>query len=124
MTDFKEFFDAIQQSVTNDEFVKLTLSKPLRKSDGLLNVYIRLLVVEGKGVFNFKYRNATEDVFKEFSLKDAIVELETLLMKSFRTGTLFTLQEDLLVMVSKKKLVSYQKNAPTFKNKLPNVDEE
>ena len=100
------------------------MSKPLRKSDGLLNVYIRLLVVEGKGVFNFKYRNATEDVFKEFSLKDAIVELETLLMKSFRTGTLFTLQEDLLVMVSKKKLVSYQKNAPTFKNKLPNVDKE
>ena len=124
MSDFKEFFEAIQQSVTNDEFVKLTLSKPLRKSDGLLNVYIRLLVVERKGVFNFKYRNATEDVFKEFSLKDAIVELETLLMKSFRTGTLFTLQEDLLVMVSKKKLVSYKKNAPTFKNKLPNVDKE
>ena len=31
-----------------DEFVKLTLSKPIRKSEGLLNVYLRLVVIDGK----------------------------------------------------------------------------
>ena len=42
-------------------------------------------------------------------------------MESFRAGTLFTLNEDLLVMISKKKLISYRENSPSFKNKLPDV---
>jgi len=31
------------------------------------------------------------------------------------------LNEDLLVLVSKKKLISYRDNAPSFKNKLPEL---
>lgn len=42
-------------------------------------------------------------------------------MESFRVGTLFTLNEDLLVTVSKKKVISYRDNAPSFKNKLPEI---
>lgn len=121
MSDFKHFFETLQQSLVNDEFVKLTVSKPIRKSEGLLNVYMRLFVVDGKEIFQFKYRYATEEQYKQFSLNEAIVELETLLLQSFRTGTLFTLSEDLLVMVSKKKLVSYRDNAPSFGNKLPEI---
>ena len=60
MSDFKEFFEALEQSVTDDEFVKLTLSKPIRKSEGFLNVYLRLFLVDGKETFEFKYRYAEE----------------------------------------------------------------
>ena len=119
MSDFTEFFEAIQQSVLQDEFVKLTLSKPLRKNEGFLNVYLRLLQVDGKEVFEFKYRYARETTYKQFSLKETLVELEKLLLETFRTGTLFTLSYDLLVMVSKKKSVSCRDTAPSFKNKLP-----
>lgn len=124
MSDFKEFFDALQQSVVNDEFVKLTLSKPIRKSEGLLNVYVRLMAIEGATTFEFKYRYDTDNKYKQFSLKEATVELERLLTESFRTGTLFTLGYDLLVMVSKKKNVSYRDTAPSFKNKLPEISRE
>jgi len=119
MSDFKEFFEAIGQSVADDEFVKLTLSKPIRKSEGLLNVYVRLALVDGVVMFKFKYRYAEENEFKQFSLTEAQLELEKLLMESFRGGTLFTLSYDLLVMVSKKKLVSCRDTAPSFANKLP-----
>ena len=51
MSEFKEFFEALQQSLVSDEFVKLTLSKPIRKSEGLLNVYLRLILVDGKETF-------------------------------------------------------------------------
>ncbi|MFT4575421.1 MAG: hypothetical protein ACI9SI_000329 [Polaribacter sp.] len=119
MSDFKEFFEALQQSLTSDEFVKLTLSKPIRKSEGLLNVYLRLILVDGKETFEFKYRSAEDNIFKQFSLKDAMSEMETLLVETFRTGTLFTLSYDLLVMVSKKKQVSCRDTAPSFRNKLP-----
>lgn len=121
MNEFKDFFEALQQSVVNDEFVKLTLSRPVRKSEGLLNVYMRLFVINDKETFQLKYRYATENQYKQFSLNEVISELEALLMKSFRTGTLFTLSEDLLVSVSKKKAVSYRDNAPSFKNKLPEI---
>ena len=124
MSDFKEFFEAIQQSVLSDEFVKLTLSKPLRKNEGFLNVYLRLLTIDGKDVFEFKYRHATETTSKQFSLKETLEELEKLLLETFRTGTLFTLSYDLLVMVSKKKSVSCRDTAPSFKNKLPEIPRE
>ncbi|QOD61397.1 hypothetical protein H9I45_02810 [Polaribacter haliotis] len=121
MSDFKQLFETLQQSLKNDVFVKLTLSKPLRKSEGLLNVYMRLHIIEGKQVFEFKYRHESEEKYKQFSLEDAVIEIERLLMESFRTGTLFTLNEDLIVLVSKKKLVSYRENYPSFKNKLPEI---
>jgi len=124
MSDFKEFFETLRNSVINNEFVKLTLSKPIRKSNGLLNVYMRLFVVEGKEIFQFKYRYTTENKYKQFSLNEAISELEILLLDSFRVGTLFTLNEDLLVTVSKKKVISYRDNAPSFKNKLPEISLE
>jgi len=121
MSEFKQLFETLQQSLTNDEFVKLTLSKPLRKSEGLLNVYMRLFVIDGKEVFEFKHRYAEEYKYKKFTFSEATVEIEKLLLATFRAATLFTLREDLLVMVSKKKLVSYRENAPSFKNKLPEL---
>ena len=121
MSKFKHLFEILQLSLTNDAFVKLTLSKPLRKSEGLLNVYMRLFVIEGKEIFEFKYRYAEENTFKKFTLDQATVEIEKLLLETFRAATLFTLDEDLLVMVSKKKAVSYRDNAPSFKNKLPEL---
>ena len=119
MSDFKEFFGALAQCVVDDEFVKLTLSKPIRKSEGLLNVYVRIALVDGVEVFKFKYRYAEENKFKQFSLPEAQLELEKLLMESFRGGTLFTLSYDLIVMVSKKKQVSCRDTPPSFRNKLP-----
>jgi hypothetical protein len=121
MSEFKEFFEALQQSIVNDEFVKLTLSKPIRKSEGLVNVYLRLFVIDGTQIFQFKYRYAEENKYKQFSLDEAISELEKLLIESFRMGTIFTLSYDLLVMVSKKKQVSCRDIAPSFKNKLPEI---
>ncbi|WP_341222228.1 hypothetical protein [Polaribacter atrinae] len=121
MSDFKLFFETLQESLTKDEFVKLTLSKPIRKSEGLLNVYARLFKVDGKDVFELKYRFSEENEFKQFSLDAVMSEVESLLINKFRTACLFTLSEDLIVLVSKKKLVSYRDNAPSFKNQLPEI---
>jgi hypothetical protein len=121
MSEFKTLFETVQNSLTNNEFVKLTFSKPLRKSEGLKNVYMRLFLVDGKQIFQFKYRHETEELYKQFSLAEAFFEIEKLLMETFRAGTLFTLSEDLLILVSKKKMVSYRDNAPSFRNLLPEI---
>jgi hypothetical protein len=121
MSDFQQLFETLTQSIVKDEFVKLTVSKPIRKSEGLLNVYMRLFLVDGKNIFQLKYRYADEYKYKQCSLKDAMTEIEKLLLESFRAATLFTLNEDLMILVSKKKMISYRDNAPSFKNKLPEI---
>lgn len=121
MSEFIHFFEVLKESITNDEFVKLTVSKPIRKSEGLLNVYARLFKIDNKDVFELKYRYAVDNQFKQFTLEELKSELESLLVNKFRTACLFTLNEDLIVLVSKKKLVSYRDNAPSFKNKLPEI---
>lgn len=124
MNDFQQLRDTLSQSVLDTNFVKLTLSKPIRKSDGLPNVYIRLVNIKGAEFLQFTYRYTTNDKVKNYSLQEAIAELETLLLENFRVATLFTLANDLLVFISKKKKVSYKKNAPSFKNKLPETHDK
>ena len=119
MNEFQQLSEALKSSIEQDNFVKITLSKPISKSFNLPNVYVRLVTIQDKKVFQFKYRYTTNDQTKNFELDDAIVALETLLLEKFRAGTLFTLDSDLQILVSKKKKVSYRKGAPSFKNKLP-----
>ena len=96
----------------------------IKPKSSSLKVYMRLFVIDGQEVFQLKYRYATEYSFKQLSLKEALSTIESLLLGTFRTATLFTLSYDLLVMVSKKKQVSFRDTAPSFKNKLPEISPE
>lgn len=124
MNNFKELFDAFKQSIVQDNFVKITLSKPIRKSEALQNVYVRQIVIKEQDVFQFLYRNKTNDVTKNYSFAEAIIEIESLLTKNFRAATLFSLENDLQIFISKKGKVSYKKTAASFKNKLPDTHDK
>ncbi|MEN8890586.1 MAG: SAM-dependent methyltransferase [Wenyingzhuangia sp.] len=119
MEELKSLFQEIYNSIAKDTFVKITLSKPIRKNEGLRNVYIRLVNLQGKQKLQFTYRNKTNDVVKNFSKDEAFEHLEEMLLQTFRLGVLFTLSDDIQVFVSKKKLVTLKKVAPSFTNKLP-----
>ena len=118
MNNFQQLNEALSQSVIDNNFVKLTLSKPIRKSDELPNVYVRLIKIKEKELFQFTYHYTTNDKVKNYTLEEAIAELDVLLLENFRAANLFTLANDLLVFVSKKKKVTYKKNTASFKNKL------
>lgn len=124
MNEFEQLINNFRESVLQDEFVKLTLSKPVRKSEELSNVYIRQIELKGREHFQFTYRFITNDQVKNYTLQEAVLELESLLLEKFRAGTLFTLSQDLLVFVSKKKKVSYKESSASFKNKLPDAHDK
>lgn len=124
MSDFQQLKDTLHKSVLKNTFVKLTLSKPIKKSDGLPNVYIRLVKIKEKEIFQFTYHYTTNDKVQNYAITEAFSEIEVLLMDNFRTATLFTLTEDLLVFISKRKLVSYRVNTASFKNKLPETHDK
>ncbi len=124
MNDFQQLKDILNQSILENNFVKLTLSKPISKGDGLPNVYVRLVQIKGIALLQFTYHYTTNDKVKNYTIVEALSELEILLMENFRAATLFTLSNDLLIFISKKKKVSYKLNAPSFKNKLPETHDK
>ncbi|WP_435262308.1 class I SAM-dependent methyltransferase [Tenacibaculum sp. nBUS_03] len=124
MNEFQQLRDTLSQSILNANFVKMTLSKPIKKSDGLPNVYVRLVKIKGAEVLQFTYHYTTNDKVKNYTITEALSELEILLLDNFRAATLFTLKNDLLVFISKKKKISYKLNAPSFKNKLPDTHDK
>ncbi|GFD76571.1 methyltransferase [Tenacibaculum sp. KUL113] len=122
--DLHQLFTEFQNSIQKNDFVKLTLSKPIRKSDDLSNVYVRQITLKGDVCFQFLYRYKTNDQAKNYSFEESIEELTLLLSEKFRAATLFTLENDLLVFLSKKKKVSYKTTQPSFKNKLPETHDK
>jgi cyclopropane fatty-acyl-phospholipid synthase-like methyltransferase len=109
-----EFISQFKNSITQHEFVKLTLSKPVGNERNLSNVYIRLINIKQTFKVSFTYRYKTNDQVKNFELEEAVIELTQLLKNSFKLATLFTIKTDLLLMISKNGKVSIKNGKATF----------
>ncbi|MEE9349067.1 MAG: SAM-dependent methyltransferase [Flavobacteriaceae bacterium] len=119
MKRFETLFTAIEQSIERDDFVKITLSKPLSKRNELTNVYVRYVLLKNTPHLSFTYRYKTNDQVKNYTFTEAKEVISDLLLNAFRFATFFSLQEDLQVFVSKKKVVSTKEQYPSFTNKPP-----
>src|SRR5690606_14580592 len=119
MNELNLFLEKLAESYANNSFVKITLSKPAYKSDGLLNVYIRLVSIKNELVFSFTYHYQTNDQVKNYSLEETNAELMELLTNKFKIARLFTLKEDVVLQFSKKGKGSLKTLPPSIENKPP-----
>jgi SAM-dependent methyltransferase len=119
MNDLAPFFKEIEDSLERNDFVKITLSKPISKKNELQNVYIRLIIIKDTPYFQFTYHYKTNDQVKNYTFEELKDILSELLLNSFRFATLFTLEKDVQVFINKKKNVTIKETHPSFKNKLP-----
>lgn len=124
MENFQPLFDELQQSLVRNDFVKITLSKPLSKRNELVNVYIRLIKIKETDFLSFTYRFKTNDQVKNYTFAEAKEIVDDLLMNKFRFATFFSLEKDVQLFVSKKKKVTYKESHPSFKNKPPEVHDQ
>ncbi|CAM1371428.1 class I SAM-dependent methyltransferase [Tenacibaculum xiamenense] len=113
----QELFIELEKSYTSDSFVKLTLSKTAKKNDKLVNVYVRKVIIKNEPYLQFLYRFLTNDQVKNYTFEESVNELEILLNDKFKAATLFTLSHDLIVLISKKKKISYKRTKPSLTNK-------
>jgi len=117
-------FDELQQSLDKNDFVKITLSKPLSKKNELVNVYIRLIKIKETDFLSFTYRYKTNDQVKNYTFLDAKEIITDLLTHQFRFATFFSLEKDVQIFVSKKKKVTHNVMHPSFKNKPPEIHDQ
>lgn len=98
----EKFFEKVDLSLKNGSFVKMTLSKPVVKNDELRNVYIKPILLKDNKMYQFTYRYERRDETKNFPDFQTIEQLRSLVLEKFQNVSLFTLSEDVTLLVSKK----------------------
>ncbi|SMD33045.1 Methyltransferase domain-containing protein [Reichenbachiella faecimaris] len=124
MNSIEEFVGKVREAVSSNQFNKLTLSKPRYKSNGLQNIFIRLVDLKGLQKLSFNYRHLTKDLTKNFDLEKGLVELELQLTEKFKHATLLDRDATWQLMINKKGKVTIISSQPIAANPLASHDKE
>ena len=100
-TDTK-FFLFIQSSLSHTTFIKLTLAKYRGKESELERIMVKRVKIKDQDSLSFVYRYKTRDITKNYPVEEGIQLIERLLGTEFKSGHLFTTEEDVQIEYSKK----------------------
>ena len=89
-----DFIQKITQSLDNQTFIKLTLSKPMNPKSDLRNIYVRLVEIKKLPKLSFTYRFSTKDEVKNHDFTEGSLLLENFLGNDFLNADLFSTEND------------------------------
>ena len=98
----EKFLDKVAEAAEQSTLVKMTLSKPADKRDELRNVYVKPVLIKEKRLFAFTYRYERRDEVKNYDMSQMLEMLRDMLPERFQNATLFTVSEDVTLLVSSK----------------------
>ena len=102
----QKFIDKLQSSLKDGSFVKLTLSKPSaigrQQSADLNNVYVKPIILKNEKMYSFTYRYERRDETKNYDAEQTLEVINQLVPNVFLNASLFTLTEDVTLLISKK----------------------
>ena len=96
------FFEKLDSSLKNGSLVKMTLSKPVAKNNELRNVYVKPILLKDNKMYQFTYRYERRDETKNFDAAQTMEQVRSFVPEVFQNVSLFTLTEDVTLLVSKK----------------------
>jgi SAM-dependent methyltransferase len=111
--DKETFLAAIHASLDAGTFVRITLGK-FRGAGDAQKIVVTRVTLKGKDQLKFVTSLARKDVTQNFAFADAIKRIDTLAGEDFLSATLFTTQEDLTLLYSKKKTAHLSRGKPAF----------
>ena len=98
----EKFFEKLDSALENGAIVKMTLSKPVAKNNELRNVYIKPILLKDNKMYQFTYRYDRRDETKNFDARQKMEQVRSMVPATFQNVSLFTLTEDVTLLVSKK----------------------
>ena len=105
----QKFINKLESSLKDGSFVKLTLSKTIRQQDNkttsfadLRNVYVKPIILRNEKMYSFTYRYERRDETKNYDAQQSLEVITNLISEIFLNATLFTLTEDVTLLISKK----------------------
>ena len=96
-----QFLNIFLQSIENQTFVKLTLSKPTSKTD-LKNIYVRLIEIKKEQKLSFTYRYATRDEVKNYDFTEGGILIGDFIQNMFLNAVCFTTEQEITLSFNKK----------------------
>lgn len=103
MSILKDFLGEIEGMVLKKEIQKISLGNYRGEDVNLKNIYIKPVLIKQDLMLSFVYRYQTKDITKNYSIHDAILELEKLVdFRGFRLLNAQKLNENLVFQMNKK----------------------
>lgn len=98
----EKFFEKLNDSIQNCSMVKITLSKPVDRNNELRNVYIKPILLKNNKMYQFTYRFEHRDETKNYDAAQTLEQMRNLVPDVFQNVSLFTISEDITLLISKK----------------------
>ena len=98
----EKFLNRVAESAERSTLVKMTLSKPVQKHDELRNIYVKPVLIKEKRLFAFTYHYERRDEVKNYDAAQMLDILKEMLSTRFLNVVLFTVDEDVTLLVSSK----------------------
>jgi SAM-dependent methyltransferase len=111
--DKETFLAAVQASLDAGTFVRITLGK-FRGTGDAQKVVVTRVTLKGKDQLKFVTSLARKDVTQNYAFADGLTRIDALAGEDFLSATLFTTQEDLTLLYSKKKTSQLSRGKPAF----------
>ena len=96
------FLSRVNEAASQSTLVKMTLSKPAQKHDELRNIYVKPVLIKEKRLFAFTYHYERRDEVKNYDVAQMLDILKDMLPSRFLNAVLFTVSEDITLLVSSK----------------------
>ena len=97
-----KYLGLVSEAVVQSTLVKMTLSKPVLKHDELRNIYIKPVLIKEKRLFAFTYHYERRDEVKNYDAAQMLDILKEMIPNNFLNAVLFTVDEDVTLLVSTK----------------------
>ena len=98
----EKFLNRVAEAAEQSTLVKMTLSKPAQKHDELRNVYVKPVLIKEKRLFAFTYHYERRDEVKNYDATQMLDMLREMVPNHFLNAVLFTVSEDVTLLVSGK----------------------
>jgi Methyltransferase domain len=97
-----QFFDALETSLREGQFIKLVLAKPRGGASDLLRWSVRCISLKNEAALNVVQTHTTRDVTANFSLAAGLATLQDAVARQFSHAHLLTAAEEIQLLTSKK----------------------
>lgn len=98
----EKFLIRVAEAAEQSTLVKMTLSKPAQKHDELRNLYVKPVLIKEKRLFAFTYHYERRDEVKNYDTTQMLDILREMIPNRFLNAVLFTVSEDVTLLVSSK----------------------
>ncbi|GHB53768.1 methyltransferase [Persicitalea jodogahamensis] len=118
MTEINQY---IKSSLADNTFIKAQFSDYRGEEEDLKSLYLKKVIVKRQEKVSFLYRYRTKDITKNYPPEEAVQRLGTLVAENgFRSGQLFTLEQDVQLSFIKGKGFSLKTTPPSL-HELPSL---